>query len=195
MTKCQDTCLVPDSKSDNTSSCTISQSFDIEIGCHIVNFALKFGMWLRSLQRRHDDHDGVSNHQPHDCLRNGLFRRRSRKISKLRVTDRWISRTKGKLRRKCFHLMTSSWCVVETRAKLQSDWKTPNTHRVPLILCDILGRHIGMLLSWSLPIINTLCFPIFVNSVHVRLQGFSNLVSDGLLACRQPFRSHVKNPC
>ena len=30
--------------------------------------------------------DGVSNHQPHDCLLNGLFRRRSKKTSKLRVT-------------------------------------------------------------------------------------------------------------
>ena len=30
--------------------------------------------------------DDVSNHQPHDCLPNGLFRRRSKKTSKLRVT-------------------------------------------------------------------------------------------------------------
>ena len=35
---------------------------------------------------RHNEHDGVSNHQPHDCLFNRLFRRRSKKISKLRVT-------------------------------------------------------------------------------------------------------------
>ena len=31
-------------------------------------------------------HAGVSNHQPRDCLLNSLFRRRSNKISKLRVT-------------------------------------------------------------------------------------------------------------
>ena len=46
-------------------------------------------------------------------------RRRSKKTSKLRVTgllcgeftgDRWIPRTIGQLRGKCFHLMTSSWC-------------------------------------------------------------------------------------
>ena len=30
--------------------------------------------------------DGVSNRQPHHCLLNRLFRRRSKKISKLRVT-------------------------------------------------------------------------------------------------------------
>ena len=35
---------------------------------------------------RHNKHDGVSNHQPHDCLLNRLFRHRSKKTSKLRVT-------------------------------------------------------------------------------------------------------------
>ena len=39
-----------------------------------------------SLHWRHNGHDSVSNHQPHDCLLNRLFRRRSKKISKLRVT-------------------------------------------------------------------------------------------------------------
>ena len=38
------------------------------------------------LQWRHNDHDSVSNHQPHGCLLNRLFRRRSKKTSKLRVT-------------------------------------------------------------------------------------------------------------
>ena len=31
------------------------------------------------LQWRHNGRDGVSNHQPHHCLLNGLFRRRSKK--------------------------------------------------------------------------------------------------------------------
>ena len=39
-----------------------------------------------SLQWRHGEHDGVSNHQPHDCLLNHLIRCRSKKTSKLRVT-------------------------------------------------------------------------------------------------------------
>ena len=39
-----------------------------------------------SLQWGHNGGDGVSNHQPHDCLLNRLFRRRSKKKSKLRVT-------------------------------------------------------------------------------------------------------------
>ena len=45
--------------------------------------------WLtntHTLQWRHNGHGGVSNHQPHDCLLNRLFRHRSKKTSKLRVT-------------------------------------------------------------------------------------------------------------
>ena len=38
-----------------------------------------------SLQWRHNERDGVSNHQPHDCLLNDLFSRRS-KTPKLRAT-------------------------------------------------------------------------------------------------------------
>ena len=39
-----------------------------------------------TLQWRHNGRDRVSNHQHHDCLLNDLFRRRSKKTSKLRVT-------------------------------------------------------------------------------------------------------------
>ena len=39
-----------------------------------------------SLRWRHNDHSGVSNHQPDGCLLNRLFRRKSKKTSKLRVT-------------------------------------------------------------------------------------------------------------
>ena len=77
--------------------------------------------WLPSiaLQWRHNGHDGISNHQPHDCLFNCLFRRRSKKKSKLRVTGLCVGNslgtsefhTNGQLRRKCFHLMTSSWSM------------------------------------------------------------------------------------
>ena len=69
-----------------------------------------------SLHWRHNDHDGIWNHQPHGCLLNHLFRRRSKKhqssasLALVRGIhrDRWIPRTKGQLRGKCFHLMTSS---------------------------------------------------------------------------------------
>ena len=43
-------------------------------------------MTFVSLQWRHNERDIVSNHQPHNCLLNRLFRRRSKKTSKLCVT-------------------------------------------------------------------------------------------------------------
>ena len=39
-----------------------------------------------TLKWRHNGRDGVSNHQLHDCLYNRLFRRRSKKTSKFRIT-------------------------------------------------------------------------------------------------------------
>ena len=39
-----------------------------------------------ALRWHHNDRDGVSNHQPYDCLLYRLFRCRSKKTSKLRVT-------------------------------------------------------------------------------------------------------------
>ena len=39
-----------------------------------------------TLRWRHNDHAGVSNHQPHGCLLNRLFGRKSKKTLKLRVT-------------------------------------------------------------------------------------------------------------
>ena len=56
------------------------------------------------LQWRHNERYGVSNHQSRHCLLNRLFRRRSKKTSKLRVTGHlcgeftgpgWIPRTKA----------------------------------------------------------------------------------------------------
>ena len=39
-----------------------------------------------TLQWHHNEYNGVSNHQPRDCLLNQIFRQRSKKTSKLRVT-------------------------------------------------------------------------------------------------------------
>ena len=44
---------------------------------------------------RHNGHDSDSNHQPHGCLLNRLFRRRSRKTSKLRVTGLCVGNSPG----------------------------------------------------------------------------------------------------
>ena len=56
--------------------------------CHLTSNNLicmmSLSVWI--LQWRHNGRDSVSNHQPHDCLLNHLFRRRSKKASKLCVT-------------------------------------------------------------------------------------------------------------
>ena len=39
--------------------------------------------------------DSISNQQPHDCLLNHLFRRRSEKTSKLRITDLCVGNSLG----------------------------------------------------------------------------------------------------
>ena len=64
-----------------------------------------FFLMIYTLHWRHNGRNGVSNHQPYDCLLNRLFRRRSKETPKLRVTglcegnspgpDRWIPRTNG----------------------------------------------------------------------------------------------------
>ena len=49
------------------------------------------------LRWRHNERYGVTNHQPHDCLLNRLFRRRSKKTTKLRGTGlcEWNSPVTG----------------------------------------------------------------------------------------------------
>ena len=56
---------------------------------------LYWGGCLWSLRWRHNDYNGVSNHQPHGCLLNRLFRRRSKKTSKLRVTGLCVGNSPG----------------------------------------------------------------------------------------------------
>ena len=71
-----------------------------------------WSMWkiTFSLRWRHNEHDGVSDHQPHDCLLKRLFKRWSKKTWNLRVTGlcegihRWPvnSPHKGIITRKMF---------------------------------------------------------------------------------------------
>ena len=60
--------------------------------------------WHSALQWRYNERNGVSNYRRIDCLLNFLFRRRSKKTSKLRVTGlcEGNSPHKGPIRRKLF---------------------------------------------------------------------------------------------
>ena len=51
-----------------------------------INHSLRNRPMKFALRWRHNGRDSVSHHQPHDCLLNRLFRHRSKKTSKLRVT-------------------------------------------------------------------------------------------------------------
>ena len=62
--------------------------------CCLQDFISKRNIAI-TLHWRHNDHDGVSNHQPHGCLLNRLFRRRSKKTSKLRVTGLCMGNSPG----------------------------------------------------------------------------------------------------
>ena len=52
----------------------------------LIRVCLPIRLPTKPLHWRHNEHDGVSNHQPHGCLFNRSFGRRSKKTSKLRVT-------------------------------------------------------------------------------------------------------------
>ena len=55
------------------------------MGWHFSSVTVSDHSCCISLQWRHNGREGVSNHQPHFCSLDRLFRRRSRKTSKLRV--------------------------------------------------------------------------------------------------------------
>ena len=79
-----------------------------------------------TLRWRHNGRDGVSNHQPHVCLLNRLFRRRSKRTSKLRVTGLCAGNSPGPVNsphkwpvtRKMFPfddvIMITYWCYTCT---------------------------------------------------------------------------------
>ena len=95
--------------------------------CDLTNVMHTHEEWypthLISLRCRHNGCDSVSNHQPHDCLLNRLFRRRSKKTSKLSVTGLCVGNSLGtgefstqmaSNAENYFHLMMSSWSSLLT---------------------------------------------------------------------------------
>ena len=61
----------------------------------LVNNVGHISFILETLRWRHNERDGISNHQPRHCLLNRLFGRRSRKTSKLRVTGLCVGNSPG----------------------------------------------------------------------------------------------------
>ena len=100
-----------------------------------------------ALQWRHNERDGVLNHQSRHSLFNRLVRRRSRKNIKTSrywplcgefTGDRWIPCTNGQKHGKCFHLMTSS-CDDKTLPDTHNQYDTRLTEFGRAYAAIILG--------------------------------------------------------
>ena len=66
--------------------CYLTRSYWWQVKIGIGNGMISTRRSAVTLQWRHNGRGSVSNHQPHDCFLNRLFRRRSKKTPKLRVT-------------------------------------------------------------------------------------------------------------
>ena len=93
----------------------------------IVSFC-RYGLhksWL-PLQWRHNGLDGVSNHQPHHCLLNRLFGRRSKKTSKLRVTGLCVGNSPGTGEFPTQMASNAENVSIWWRHHVNHSWKTPD---------------------------------------------------------------------
>ena len=128
-----------------------------------------------ALRWRHSKLDDVSNHRRLDCLLSSLFRRRSKKISKLRVTGlcKGISPVTGEFPAQrasnaefFFHLMTSSCAIIsDTPPRMTSlrDNRTAELRAAPALLTLIAPFVLILLIiCWDLRD----CFQTFVPKMH-----------------------------
>ena len=67
-------CLCPDSDSIEIHNFTIIGNPIVEIRPPLNRLISVIGFSILALQWRHNGRDGISNHQPHDCLLNRLFK-------------------------------------------------------------------------------------------------------------------------
>ena len=127
--------------------CPYESWYDAVFWFTVTNFSVKFTFHENfctaqfqyyALHWRHNDHDGVSNHQPRGCLLSCLFGRRSKKTSKLRVTGLCAGNSpgpvnslhKGPVTRKMFPFDDVIMCHVQLRwgalknVDLKIKWQT-----------------------------------------------------------------------
>ena len=87
MSEPSDSCQIPCEKSESSTGNMWFAWRDAFASSYFVSERrFKLINKIYTLQWRHDGRNSVSNHQSHDCLLNRLFRRWSKKTSKLRVT-------------------------------------------------------------------------------------------------------------
>ena len=104
---------------------------------------------------RHNGHDGLSNHQSRHCLLNRIFRRRSKKTSKLRVTGLCVGNSP----------VTGEFpAQMASNAENVSIWWR---HHVLHVICHHDHKDIEIEASWSSTVIKSYVItnPRFI-SVH-----------------------------
>ena len=100
----------------------------------------RFSKFHGTLHWRHNDHDGVSNHQPRGCLLNRLFRRRSKKTSKLRVTGLCAGNSPG----------TGEFPAQrDSNAENVSIWWRHHEHAAPVVMMELPGKHLLASSMWG----------------------------------------------
>ena len=132
---------------------------------------------------RHNDHNGVSNHQPHGCLLSRLFRRRSRKTSKLRITGLCAGNSPGPVNSHKSHVPHGV-----SIQSLLSDFDKPNTLAAIMLLpeaCNVCHRNLCSLVyrargdliqpsGWPDPLISFLFDLCVRNSIYITLNYGGN---------------------
>ena len=142
-------------------------------------WVLVFMSGTSPLHWRHNDPDGVLNHQPHGCLLNRLFRRRSKKTSKLRVTGLCVGNSpgpvnsprKGPVTRKMFPFDD----VIMSPSKFG---QVPNTKNIKWFCNDVMitddnqfGR-IHLLYQYTAPSLQPHLLPLLYSSHFKHLLEF-----------------------
>ena len=105
------------------------RSYDVTATSHYLNH---WGLiFQHPSQWRHNELHGVSDHQPHDCLLDRLFRLRSKKTSTLRATGicdgnsprhRWIPRIRASDAELCCFLWSAPEPTVEQAIETLVIW-------------------------------------------------------------------------
>ena len=76
---------INNTRAENAMECFLTELLNLGTNSHTTPVSCTVPTTKYSLLGRHNEPNGVSNHQPHDCLLNCLFGHRSKKTSKLRV--------------------------------------------------------------------------------------------------------------